>query len=785
MRTNMNCRRLPGRLALLTLLILLVSSGRPLVAQKQPPPVLPNPAAPVLTGLSSTGMQRGGTVELTLTGTNLANATGVYTSFPAWVTIPRDNKNGLDDKQLRIRLQVPGDAPVGYHTLRVTTLRGISNLRVFCIDDLPQVGEVNSNRDKATPQVLPVPCVVSSKLDAEKSTWFRISVKAGERLSFDVLGRRLGGPIDPQLTIYPVGSNRDIAYENDSPGCQTDPRLSYVFKTAGDYLIEVKDVLNRGGPDYTFRLRVGDFPLATVPIPMAVQRGKKTTVTFAGPEVTSAAPITVQAPTDFAVQSLSVVPKGPSGLYGWPVVLAISDFPQSVDRDPSNDPTKAPRLEIPGGITARFLKSDQTNACIFEAKKGQKLLVEVQTLELGSPTLVYMVVRNAKTKAEIAKSNPQAIPPLDQIIDFTAPEDGDYLVEVQHLNYLGGPSEAYHLTIAPSRPSFEVTVGLDRFDLAADGFAALPLQIKRTNYNGPVDVSVLGPASLTGKGTIPANQQAGILLVKAAKDMPLGPSLITLIAKADIDKIPVKQLVSVRGAVSQSLANLPLPPRNLLTQIAIGVRASDPFRLTASLDSKGIVAGLPASFTVAVDRRTGFDSDVVLNPPAGLPPGVTAPKMPTIAKGQKEIKLKLDIGPKVPAGPYTLLFSGKGKRDGKEYTVAALPVLLEVVTQPFDLEVTPAKVTLAAGTKTKITVKVTRKGGYDGPINVEVKNLPAKVTATKGTIAKDQSTIDLELDAAADAALGSKMDVQISGVATALAGAAGNSPNFTVTIEKQ
>jgi hypothetical protein len=408
----------------------------------------------------------------------------------------------------------------------------------------------------------------------------------------------------------------------------------------------------------------------------------------------------------------------------------------------------------------------------------------VQTLELGSPTLVYMVLRNAKTKAEIAKSNPQANPPLDQVIDFTAPDDGDYVVEVQHLNFLGGPSEAYHLTITPSRPSFEVTVGLDRFDLAADGFVALPLQVKRTNFAGPIDVTALGPAGLTGHGTIAANQPAGILLLKA-KDLPLGPKIISLVAEATIDKAVVKQLVSVRQAVSQSLTNLPLPPRDLLTQIAIGVREGDPFRLIATLDQNGCVAGLPANFTVAVERGQGFDGDVALNPPGGLPPGVAPPKLPTIAKGQKEVTFKLDINTKVPPGPYQLTFSGKGKRDGKEFTVAAMPTTLDVITQPFDLEITPAKVSLAAGDKGKITVKAIRKGGYDGPITVEVKNLPAKVTATKGTIAKGQGAIDLEISAAADAPLGSKMDVQISGMATALGNVTGNSPNFAVVIEKK
>jgi hypothetical protein len=778
-------RRFVGRIAFLMLLLGVVALGRTADAQKGPPPLPPNPQAPTITALSATGMQRGTTLEVILTGTNLANPTGFHTSFPAKVTLLEDKDKAKQNSQLHVRLEVPAEAALGYHTIRLATSRGISNLRIFCIDDLPQVDEVTTNRDKSVPQILPVPCVVSSKLDAEKSSWFQFHAKAGDRLSFDVIGRRLGGPIDPQLSLYDAKTKREIAFDNDSPGCQSDPRISYLFKSAGDFLIEVKDVLNRGGADYAFRLRVGDFPLAVVPIPMGVQRGKKTTVDFAGPAVAGVAPVTVEGPTDLTVQTVRVAPRGANGLHGWPVILTVSDFPELVAREANHDPSTAIRIPVPGAFTGRFLKSDQPNYCIFGAKKGQKVLVEAQTLELGSPSLVYMILRNAKTKAEIAKTNPQANPPLDQVIDFTAQEDGDYLIEVQHLNYLGGPSEAFRLTVTPSRPSFEISLGLDRFDVAQGGFVPLTLQVKRNNFAGPIDVAVHGMAGLKGQTTIPASQATGVVVLHADQDMAMGPAIIKLVASATIDKETVKQLVSVRPAVSASLANLPLPPPEFNTQVAVAVREHDPFALVARLDQNGCVPGLPAKLTLTVERDKGFDSEIVLNPPANLPPGVAPPKLPSIPKGQKEMKVTLDINGKVPTGQYPVVFSGKGKLDGREFAVATLPVVLEVAPQPFELLVEPSKVTLEQGSKTKITVKAVRRGGYDGPIQLDVKNLPAKVTAGKATIAKDQTSAELELAAADDAAAGSKMDVQIGGQATGLGNAAGTSPNFTVIVEKK
>src|SRR5437899_3022259 len=65
--------------------LMLLSVAAP--AGAQAPPVIPaNPLAPTLAPVVPLGMQRGTKLELTLTGTNLAEPTGLWTSFPAKVT---------------------------------------------------------------------------------------------------------------------------------------------------------------------------------------------------------------------------------------------------------------------------------------------------------------------------------------------------------------------------------------------------------------------------------------------------------------------------------------------------------------------------------------------------------------------------------------------------------------------------------------------------------------------------------------------------------------------------
>jgi hypothetical protein len=770
-------------------LALLLAASTTARAQKPPPPAKPNPQAPVLNMPAPLGMQRGTSLELTLTGTNLANPTGLWISFPAKVTIPTDNNNGKDNAKLRVVLQVPKDAPLGFHRIALATARGMSNFRVFCLDDLPQVLEASGNRSKTTPQALSPPCVVVGRLDPEAGKYFKVTAKAGERLTFEVLGRRLGTAIDPQLSLFDPRTGRELAHDNDAPGCQNDPRLTYTFKEAGDYLLEIKDVINRGGPDYWYRLRVGDFPCATVAIPMAAKRGSKVRVGFAGPQVEGVAPVEVNVPTDPAVSTVWVAPRGPNGLPGWPVALAVSDVEETVEHEPNDDPAKANEIPVPGGVTGRFEKHEDLDYYRFKAAKGQRLLIEARTLELNSPTLVYMVVKNEKGN-ELAKTNPAAAPPADQRIEFTAPDDGAYLLEVQHLNYVGGPSEAYHVRIGPNLPSFDVTLGIDRYDVPAAGTLSFPLFVNRRGYTGPIEVSVVGPAKITGQATIPANAPpkpglpAATMTVSVPPDMPVGPYLLRLQARATVEGKSVVQSVDVMSVVKQEMANLPYPPPQFSDQVGLAVTERAPFTLSATFTRTEAVTGLPAEVILTVQRLPGFDDEIVPVAPAGLPPKDATFTLKPIPKGHNVGRVVVQLNPQAKPGSFPITFEARAKYHGTDFSVKSAPASLEVV-RPFELSIPAAPVKLAPGGKLKLKIVASRRDEFQGPITVEMRNLPAGVTATKGMIPEGQNETEIELAAADNAAAGAKMDVNVLGVAATLGNQQNASPNFTVNVLKK
>jgi hypothetical protein len=751
--------------------------------QAQKPP--PGSQAPTVNACMPVGVQRGKPAELRLTGSNLAEPTAVSLGTAAQITFaPPQEKGKPDNTKVQVQLTLPPDTPLGLYPLRLATRRGLSNVKLIAVDDLPQLSENDKNNSRETAQPLPVPCAVTGRCDAEKADYYKITVTAGQHLSFDVLGRRLGSPMDPQMSIYHGKSMRELAFDNDSPGCQGDPRISYTFKEAGDYLIEIRDVLNRGGADYVYRLRVGDFPLATVPVPMAARRGSKAKIQFAGPQVAGVGPVDVAVPTDPAITALWVAPKGPSGLFGWPVTLAISDHEEMVEAEPNNERTKANRIPVPGGITGRFQQSDDTDYYMFAAKKGQKLQIAAHTLELYSPTLVYLVLKNAKTGADIAKNNPQAAAPADQRIDFTPTEDGDVVLEVQHLTFAGGPSEVYRITVTPVASAFDLVLPADRFELSPGSFVPVPVTVVRRGYTGPIELSLSGADGLTATATVRPGQNAAALVVHARGDAPPAAHTATVLGKATIDGKPVIVPASRRAVLSQELSGLPYPPLTANTLIGIGVIQRPPFTLAARMDPPDGVPGTKATITITATRDKDFTQDITILPPVNLPPNVPVPKIPNIAKGKNDVSFPLDLNPKAPMGDYALLFSAKSKLKEGEVTATALPLDL-VLGPPFTLKVEPATVALKPGSKAKVYVIATRRGGYKGPIAVEVRKLPANVTSTKATIGADQTVTDLEIAAAPAAGPGNKADVDVLGTASALNNLQNAAPAFTVRVEKK
>ncbi len=157
-----------------------------------------------------------------------------------------------------------------------------SDVPVFIgVTDLPVRRGPISNTSAAHAEAVPVPAEISGRLSAaDQVDWFALTVRRGEVLHFDVLGQRLGAPIDPQLAVLDSTGTKELARFGDEirnlggnavPTAHADPSGRWVAPRDGRFLLTVRDVTAgaSGDPRRVYRLRIRreepDFDLLALP----------------------------------------------------------------------------------------------------------------------------------------------------------------------------------------------------------------------------------------------------------------------------------------------------------------------------------------------------------------------------------------------------------------------------------------------------------------------------------------------------------------------------------------
>jgi hypothetical protein len=202
-------------------------------------------AAPDIESIAPLAVHPGVATELTLSGNDLAEATQLWTSFPAKV-------ESLGAGKFRITT----DAAAGFGTVRVFGSNGVSNLGFIALDPLPGVTEVKTNKTRTTAQSLEIGTSVDGRCEELSYDWFKVRATKGQRVPLEIIAARLGSKFDSVLRVLNA-NGRELARNDDIPGGSGDSALSFVAPETDDYFIEVRDVNYGGGSAFFYRLRVG------------------------------------------------------------------------------------------------------------------------------------------------------------------------------------------------------------------------------------------------------------------------------------------------------------------------------------------------------------------------------------------------------------------------------------------------------------------------------------------------------------------------------------------------
>ncbi|MFO0897896.1 MAG: pre-peptidase C-terminal domain-containing protein [Pirellulales bacterium] len=708
--------------------------------------------APAVSSITPWAVPPGGSADLTIAGGNLQDATGVWTNLACSVDLaPGVENNGKTPERVVYRVTAPSEAAVGIYGLRVATQRGISPLRLFMVDDLPSIAENGQNHSPETAQQAPIPVAIDGACDPQAMDYYKFDARAGQKLTLEAVARRLGSKLDPMLRVLgPEG--RELAYSDDEEGLGADGRVRLTIPADGTYLVEIRDIRYDGGGEHRYRLRIGDYPLVSVPYPLAVRAGTKGAVEFCG-----------NVADELAFETKSIVAPAAGGLLPvslrWPqgqgsafTTLEISDLPECLEFEPNDTPETAVAIAAPSAVNGRFDKPRDRDQYRFDAKAGQRFRFTAHTRRLGSPSDLYLRVYNSEG-GQLAEADDSGRD--DVVLDFTAPADGQFRLAVEDLNRRGGPQHAYRLECVAYEPGFTLSVEAEKFDVPHAGVLAAKVTSGRRDYNGPIALAIEGlpEGSKVDGATIAEGQNEANLRVTLPASAAAGTfAALRIVGTAKVGEQTLSAVATAEDALRDPLGGQPFPPADLSRAIGLGIGGDFPPFLKLSVD--GDAAVLPqlaggANLVVKLERSNGFDGDVPLAVSL-LPSGVSLEAKP-IEKGKNEVTLAIKAPEGLAPGEYRAQLTATATHQNQPGK-AELSVPLRIVA-PATAAIAPAGALPAGGTQ-KVKITLTRLGEGHGPAKIEWRGLPPGVTAPETELPADKPEVEVEFAAAADAPKG-------------------------------
>ena len=234
---------------------------------------------------------------------------------------------------------LPTAATTGRVDFAEITRPGLPNRVRLALGDGVEIFEIEPNNTVTNAQKIVPPVTINGRIDpAADVDRFTFAAKKGERFEMKLLSASLGAPMDA-LLIVEDASGKELLRVDDSAG-DFDARQIWAAPSDGNFVIAVRDLFSKGGPDFVYRLEVGapvpSFTVAADTHGYAVQVGKtnefKLTVTPVNGFVCTNLQVTIEGlPEGVEAQVPKIAAKG-----GEVKVSLVA----SADAEPSNQPIR-------------------------------------------------------------------------------------------------------------------------------------------------------------------------------------------------------------------------------------------------------------------------------------------------------------------------------------------------------------------------------------------------------------------------------------------------------------
>ncbi len=129
-------------------------------------------------------------------------------------------------------------------------------------------------------------------------------------------------------------------------------------------------------------------------------------------------------------------------------VFSVGTLPEVTQTGPSTTVPTALALPI-NSICNAAMPPRAVNHYSFEAKKGQRLIVDCAAKGIDSKLNAVLIVADSQGNDLMAERR-------GGVVDFTAPDDGKYIIKVHELTFKGGPEFFYRLALTEADPDATV-----------------------------------------------------------------------------------------------------------------------------------------------------------------------------------------------------------------------------------------------------------------------------------------------------------------------------------------
>lgn len=443
------------------------------------------------------GGQRGGTIEV--------SAAGNFPKWPVQAWVDRPGLTVTPGEKGKLTVSIAPDAAAGEYWIRLADPDGSAVPRPFIVGTLPEVSEQEPNNRPAQAQLVSSAVVVNGRFGANGDVdAFAVDLEQGQTLVASLSGHEsLGSPMDSVLEIVSTRGGV-LAFNHDQRGL--DPRIEFTAPSTGRYVVRAfafpstpnSTIAFAGNDQYVYRLTLTTKPFVDYPWPLAVTRGRQTSLELFGWNIPEADKLTTVRADGTGADVFDL-----QGQLAAPV--AVESHVTRCESEPNDSPAGEP-IELPVTVSGRIEKPRDVDVFRFEARKGQSLTFQVESRSLGFPLDAVLTITDAMGK-QLARVDD--LPGTrDAALTFSPPADGSYHVIVSDLNRQGSMRHVYRLRAAPTEPDFEITADAHSYVLSPGKPVEITLAVARQNgFDEEIAFSASGlPGFVTAEAAVSAAQ---------------------------------------------------------------------------------------------------------------------------------------------------------------------------------------------------------------------------------------------------------------------------------------